>query len=146
MRIALCFHGNVGALYSNKKSYTIDGDIDYRIGYEHWKKYVLDVNDVDELSFAAALLILAFISGYNFAKWFLGSILRIKINAASLNSKSLDLGSTYKSKGSGWCITTSPIPLSWLGSTATCRYPTDFVIQSLIALAYNVSPWELDQI
>ena len=47
MRIALCFHGNVGALYSNKNQYIIDGDVDYRIGYEHWKKYVLDINDVD---------------------------------------------------------------------------------------------------
>jgi|TARA_B100000085_G_scaffold201079_1_gene184594 hypothetical protein len=47
MKIAVCFCGNVGALYSNKKTYTIEGDIDYRIGYEHWKKHVFDINDVD---------------------------------------------------------------------------------------------------
>jgi hypothetical protein len=47
MKIAVCFYGNVGVFYSNKKQYKMDGDIDYRIGYEHWKKYVFDVNDVD---------------------------------------------------------------------------------------------------
>ena len=47
MKIAVCFCGNVGVFYSNKKQYKMDGDIDYRIGYEHWKKYVFDVNDVD---------------------------------------------------------------------------------------------------
>ena len=47
MKIAVCFCGNVGAFYSNKKQYILGGDIDYRIGYEHWKKYIFDVNDVD---------------------------------------------------------------------------------------------------
>ena len=47
MKIAICFHGNCGILYKNKVKYEILGDVDYRIGYEHWKKHVFDVNDVD---------------------------------------------------------------------------------------------------
>jgi hypothetical protein len=47
MKVAICFCGNVGAFYSNKKQYVMAGDIDYRIGFEHWKKYVFDLNDVD---------------------------------------------------------------------------------------------------
>ena len=47
MKIAVCFCGNVGAMYSNKRMYKIEGDIDYRIGYEHWKKHIFDINDVD---------------------------------------------------------------------------------------------------
>ncbi len=47
MKIALCFYGNVGTFYLNKAVYESDGDIDYRIGYRHWKNHVLDKNDVD---------------------------------------------------------------------------------------------------
>jgi len=45
MRTALCLSGPVGFLYTNKRSYTWERDIDYRIGYEHYKKHLFDVND-----------------------------------------------------------------------------------------------------
>tara|TARA_R110002020_G_scaffold101994_2_gene239807 strand:- start:547 stop:1344 length:798 start_codon:yes stop_codon:yes gene_type:complete len=47
MKVAVCFHGNCGILYKNKSRYEILGDIDYRIGYEHWKKHIFDINNVD---------------------------------------------------------------------------------------------------
>jgi len=47
MKVAYCFHGNVGAAYSNKKAYESSGDIDYRIGFEHWDRHINKVNDVD---------------------------------------------------------------------------------------------------
>jgi hypothetical protein len=45
MKIALCLHGNVGMLYTNKRNYKWNQFVDYRIGYEHYKKHLLDIND-----------------------------------------------------------------------------------------------------
>jgi hypothetical protein len=47
MKAALCIHGTVGRIYTNKKEYNWSGDVDYRIGLEHYKKHLLDVNDID---------------------------------------------------------------------------------------------------
>ena len=45
MRVALCLSGPVGFLYHNKRAYAWNQDVDYRIGYEHYKKHLFDVND-----------------------------------------------------------------------------------------------------
>lgn len=44
MKIAFCLHGNVGCLYTNKKSFEWSEDIDYRIGHSHFKKHIFDIN------------------------------------------------------------------------------------------------------
>ena len=45
MRIALCLSGIVGKLYTNKKRYSWEQDVDFRIGHYHYKKHIIDVND-----------------------------------------------------------------------------------------------------
>lgn len=45
MRIALCLHGVVGNLYTNKQHLTWSNDVDYRIGLEHYRRHLFAVND-----------------------------------------------------------------------------------------------------
>lgn len=45
MRIALCLHGIVGHLYTNKQQRTWCEDVDYRIGLEHYRRHLFAVND-----------------------------------------------------------------------------------------------------
>ena len=45
MRIALCLHGVVGHLYTNKQRRTWCEDVDYRIGLEHYRRHLFAVND-----------------------------------------------------------------------------------------------------
>ena len=47
MKVALCLSGVVGKLYTNKKGYQWEGDIDFKIGHHFFKKHLLDINDVD---------------------------------------------------------------------------------------------------
>ena len=47
MKVALCLHGTVGNVYTNKKNYEYKNDVDYRIGLEHYKKHLFNHNDVD---------------------------------------------------------------------------------------------------
>ena len=47
MKIALCLSGTVGKIYTNKKQYEYDQDVDYRIGLEHYKRHLFKHNDVD---------------------------------------------------------------------------------------------------
>ena len=44
MKIAFCLHGNVGCLYTNKGAFKWSEDVDYRIGYSHFKKHIFDNN------------------------------------------------------------------------------------------------------
>ena len=43
-KIALLLTGTVGKIYTNKKSYDWSENVDYRIGLEHYKQNILDVN------------------------------------------------------------------------------------------------------
>lgn len=45
MRVALCLHGIVGHLYTNKQQRTWCEDVDYRIGLEHYRRHLFAVND-----------------------------------------------------------------------------------------------------
>ena len=45
MRVALCLHGVVGHLYTNKPQRTWTEDVDYRIGLEHYRRHLFAVND-----------------------------------------------------------------------------------------------------
>ena len=45
MRVALCLHGVVGHLYTNKPQHTWCEDVDYRIGLEHYRRHLFAVND-----------------------------------------------------------------------------------------------------
>lgn len=45
MRAALCLHGVVGNLYTNKEQLTWCEDVDYRIGLEHYRRHLFAVND-----------------------------------------------------------------------------------------------------
>ena len=45
MRVALCLHGVVGHLYTNKQQRTWCEDVDYRIGLEHYRRHLFAVND-----------------------------------------------------------------------------------------------------
>ena len=45
MRIALCLHGVVGNLYTNKQDLSWSEDVDYRIGLEHYRRHLFAVND-----------------------------------------------------------------------------------------------------
>jgi hypothetical protein len=45
MRVALCLHGVVGHLYTNKQQLTWSEDVDYRIGLEHYRRHLFAVND-----------------------------------------------------------------------------------------------------
>ena len=45
MRVALCLHGVVGHLYTNKPQHTWTEDVDYRIGLEHYRRHLFAVND-----------------------------------------------------------------------------------------------------
>ena len=45
MKIAFCLHGNIGMLYTHKRQYEWSQYVDYRIGYEHFKKHVFNTND-----------------------------------------------------------------------------------------------------
>jgi len=45
MRVALCLHGIVGHLYTNKLQRTWCEDVDYRIGLEHYRRHLFGVND-----------------------------------------------------------------------------------------------------
>ena len=45
MRVALCLHGVVGHLYTNKQQLTWREDVDYRIGLEHYRRHLFAVND-----------------------------------------------------------------------------------------------------
>lgn len=45
MRIALCLHGVVGHLYTNKQQRSWSEDVDYRIGLEHYRRHLFAVND-----------------------------------------------------------------------------------------------------
>ena len=48
MKVALCLQGTVGNIYIDKKNYKHEMDVDYRIGLEHYNKFLMDVNsDVD---------------------------------------------------------------------------------------------------
>ena len=47
MRVALCVHGTVGRIYTDKKNSMWTHDVDYRIGLEHYRKHLLAVNDID---------------------------------------------------------------------------------------------------
>ena len=47
MRVALCLQGTVGNIYTNKKNYEYKEDVDFRIALEHYKKHLLDINNVD---------------------------------------------------------------------------------------------------
>ena len=42
MKIAFCLHGNVGMLYTHKGQHKWSQYIDYRIGYEHFKKHIFN--------------------------------------------------------------------------------------------------------
>jgi len=44
MIVSLCIVGVVGNLYSDKKGYNHNQDVDYRIGYEHFKRYLFETN------------------------------------------------------------------------------------------------------
>ena len=43
-RIALLLTGTIGKIYTNKRSYDWSEDVDYRIGLEHYRKNMFDVN------------------------------------------------------------------------------------------------------
>jgi hypothetical protein len=45
MRVALCLHGVVGNLYTNKQQLAWSNDVDYRIGLEHYRRHLFAVND-----------------------------------------------------------------------------------------------------
>jgi hypothetical protein len=45
LRIALCLHGVVGHLYTNKQERTWSEDVDYRIGLEHYRRHLFAIND-----------------------------------------------------------------------------------------------------
>mgnify|MGYP000026361337 FL=1 len=45
MRIALCFSGTIGRLYTSKSGHAWEKDIDYRIGHHFYDKNVFSVND-----------------------------------------------------------------------------------------------------
>ena len=45
MRVALCLHGVVGHLYTNKPQHIWTEDVDYRIGLEHYRRHLFAVND-----------------------------------------------------------------------------------------------------
>jgi hypothetical protein len=45
MRVALCLHGIVGHLYTNKQQRTWCDDVDYRIGLEHYRRHLFALND-----------------------------------------------------------------------------------------------------
>jgi hypothetical protein len=45
MRIALCLHGVVGNLYTNKRQLSWNQDVDYRIGLEHYRRHLFAVNE-----------------------------------------------------------------------------------------------------
>ncbi|HEY0365281.1 MAG TPA: hypothetical protein VGC73_02340 [Pyrinomonadaceae bacterium] len=45
MRVALCLHGVVGHLYTNKTQRAWSEDVDYRIGLEHYRRHLFAVND-----------------------------------------------------------------------------------------------------
>ena len=45
MRVALCLHGVVGHLYTNKPDRIWTEDVDYRIGLEHYRRHLFAVND-----------------------------------------------------------------------------------------------------
>lgn len=47
MKIALCLHGTVGNIYTNKKHYKFSDNVDYRIGLEHYTKHLFKNNEVD---------------------------------------------------------------------------------------------------
>ena len=47
MKIALCLQGTVGNVYTNKKQYEHQEDVDYRVGLEHYKKHLFENNNVD---------------------------------------------------------------------------------------------------
>jgi hypothetical protein len=50
MKIAFCLHGNTGIVYTNKHDYKWNESsqyTDYRIGYEHFKKHIFDVNKLN---------------------------------------------------------------------------------------------------
>jgi len=50
MKIAFCLHGNTGIVYTNKHDYKWNDYsqyTDYRIGYEHFKKHIFDVNELN---------------------------------------------------------------------------------------------------
>ncbi|HYW70725.1 MAG TPA: hypothetical protein VE961_06810 [Pyrinomonadaceae bacterium] len=44
MRVALCLHGVVGNLYTNKQDLSWSEDVDYRIGLEHYRRHLFSVN------------------------------------------------------------------------------------------------------
>jgi hypothetical protein len=44
MRIALCLHGVVGHLYTDKEQRRWSEDVDYRIGLEHYRRHLFAVN------------------------------------------------------------------------------------------------------
>ncbi len=43
MRVALCLHGVVGHLYTNKQQLSWSEDVDYRIGLEHYRRHLFAV-------------------------------------------------------------------------------------------------------
>lgn len=45
MKVALCLHGIVGHLYTNKQQRTWCEDVDYRIGLEHYRRHLFAAND-----------------------------------------------------------------------------------------------------
>src|SRR5262249_46280848 len=45
MRVALCLHGVVGHLYTNKQDRSWTEDVDYRIGLEHYRRHLFGVNE-----------------------------------------------------------------------------------------------------
>jgi hypothetical protein len=47
MKIALCLHGVVGNLYTNKDDRVWKEDVDYRLGLEHYRRRLFSVNDAD---------------------------------------------------------------------------------------------------
>ncbi len=47
MKIALCLHGVVGNIYTDKDNYVWTRDVDYRIGLEHYQRRLFSVNDAE---------------------------------------------------------------------------------------------------
>lgn len=45
MRVALCLHGVVGNYYTHKENYISNGDVDFRIGMEHYQKHLFKMNE-----------------------------------------------------------------------------------------------------